>query len=163
MDKINEYFESKKQKLQNLENAMCLIVSKSEIMGDIEEVTVMLKNMKVLQNHCRQLVDHHQQINAPLIKAKMRQGQRQQLMMLNMLEALEERNAKVPVPPVQSVIDETSKENVKILQIPETPRMSVMSYYKSPMAKSMRPVQLQFTDFEASFTESEFLDIPKYV
>lgn len=139
-----------------------------------------IKELLVL---CKELLEKFQNENMKNCREIIEKSQKQQLIMLHVLEQIIDDD---------SVMVKTSEKLVKEFESPtyqdqrpisvlteisntmtpskftpfkpgEQPIMTYADYIKSPYAtKRMRPLALQFTDFERTITADEFNKIPGY-
>ena len=168
-------FEERLAKIEHLKNFIVIYGKKSEHMSELYEIHELKENIRALLEKCGKYVDNFQKHQKERYESLLKEAHEQQLLMLNVIEKLDEKQSSVN----KFQPAETNKENSLVqqnqntmkvastplrnaMQIPPTPVMHFAEYMKSPFtARRMRPVALQFIDFEKIITAEEFTSIPK--
>lgn len=177
---LHELFEKHLQKIDILNDFIVLYGKKEETVSDLRDIANECDEIKELLQSCKELLEKFRNENMTKCRAIIEKSQKQQLIMLHVLEQLIECNAeKSNENPDDecssslcqersiSVLTEISNTMTPSKFTPfkpgEQPVMTYADYIKSPYAtKRMRPLALQFTDFERTVTADEFSKIPGY-
>lgn len=181
---LHELFEKHLQKIDSLNDFIVLYGKKPEEILDLRDIANECEDIKELLLSCRELLKKFQDENMTKCRDIIGKSQHQQLIMLHVLEQVidcdadqtfghNDNECKSPYPsrhveqPV-SVLKEISNTMTPNKFTPfkpgEQPTMTYADYIKSPYAtKRMRPLALQFTDFERTISANEFAKLPGYV
>lgn len=183
MDLLKD-FELKLEKIEMLNNFICLYGKKEEIVKDLRAFSDEVNEIKVLLTACTELMAKFQVENRERFNKLMLRIQCQQTRMLDILERDAEHNCNGNEPiqsnllsvnnwPTNKCPSSVLKENNSVANTPnkfgmfkpgEQAVMTISDYMKSPYAtKRVRPVQLQFVDFERTITQDEFNQVPTYM
>lgn len=178
---LHELFEKHLQKIDILNNFIVLYGKKEETVSDLRDIANECEEIKELLRSCKELLEIFRNENMTMCRAIIEKSQQQQLIMLHILEQVIDGNEKKHVENAEnecaspsscqeqpiSVLTEISNTMTPSKFTPfkpgEQPVMTYADYIKSPYAtKRMRPLALQFTDFERNITADEFSKIPGY-
>lgn len=178
---LHELFEKHLQRIDILNDFIVLYGKKEETVADLRDISAECDEIKELLVSCKELLKSFQDENMAKCRELIEKSQKQQLLMLHVLEQVidsgEERptkfmnseNDSASSPTYQqrpiSVLTEISNTMTPSKFTPfkpgEQPIMTYADYIKSPYAmKRMRPLALQFTDFERAITSDEFNKVP---
>lgn len=175
---LHDLFEKHLQKIDILNDFIVLYGKKQETVSDIREIANECDEIKELLVSCNELLKKFQEENKKKCNDLIEKSQKQQLIMLQILDQLidddgkgkaSENTENICASPCQNrpvaVLAEISNTMTPSKFTPfkpgEQPVMTYADYIKSPYAtKRMRPLALQFTDFERSITADEFTKIP---
>lgn len=171
MDKIIETFEKMQLKAINLKEAMIVIPHKSNLIenfGELSENNAELVKLeaeikKRMQAHNDELKRQYDDTNKAIKRI-----QEKMLVLLQHLDEKEKQEQQDQRALQEIVIPGTPKlferaGAVQAFSEPNTPRMMISDYAKSPFAKKRTKIQLQFTDFEAEISNEDFSKIPSYM
>lgn len=177
---LHELFEKHLQKINILNDFIVLYGKKEETVSDLRDIAKECAEIKKLLHDIKILLEQFRVENETICRDVIEKSQKQQLMMLHVLEQVIECNEEKIVknrenectspsceePPI-SVLTEISNTMSPSKFTPfkpgEQPVMTYADYIKSPYAtKRMRPLALQFTDFEKTVTADEFAKVPGY-
>lgn len=180
---LHELFEKHLQRIGVLNDFIVLYGKKEETVADLRDISAECDEIKELLVSCKELLQSFRDENMGKCRELIEKSQKQQMIMLHVLEQLvdggEEQTTKfknrennsASSPSYQqrpiSVLTEISNTMTPSKFTPfkpgEQPIMTYADYVKSPYAlKRMRPLALQFTDFERTITADEFGRIPGY-
>lgn len=186
---LHNLFEQHLQRIDVLNDFIVLYGKKEETVTDLRDISKECDEIKELLVSCKELLDKFQNENMQKCREIIEKSQKQQLIMLHILEQViddndeekmsgnrENRDFKSPLSSScqrsdqrsNSVLTEISNTMTPSKFTPfkpgEQPIMTYADYIKSPYAtKRMRPLALQFTDFERTITSDEFNKVPGYV
>lgn len=177
---LNKLFELRVQKLETLNNFIALYSHKKELVGDLQHLAETRNEIKELLISCTEILNEFQNNNRQACADLLGQMQKQQISMLNALENVmnldaesrsivslsvdpntkQERSNDASQATVLKEISNTSFTPSK-LKPGELARMSFNDYIKSPFtSKRMKPIALQFCDFERTISAEEFSTVP---
>lgn len=181
---LQKDFESKLEKIEMLNNFISLYGKKDEIVPDLRTLSDEVNEIKNLLTLCTELISKFQAENRERFNKLMLKIQSQQIQMLDILERDAEHNCTENAPTSSDLLNANNwptnkcpssvlKENNSAANTPnkfgmfkpgEQAVMTISDYMKSPYAtKRVRPVQLQFVDFERTITHDEFNQVPTYM
>lgn len=178
---LHELFQQRLQKIELLNDFVVLYGRKEETLTDLQAISSEVDEIGSLLKSCADILNKFQHENRQKCQQLIEKSQQQQLRMLDVLEKVIDLDAKkdsqaasnvLPMPNSevksvrQLVLSEIGNTPTPIKFVPfksgEQPVMTLADYMKSPYAtKRMRPLALQFTDFEKTITADEFAKIPK--
>lgn len=177
-------FEKRLAQIDTLNDFIVLYGKKEEIIPDLRDINNETECIQELLVSCKEMLSKFQAENMKKCRELIEKSQQQQLLMLDVLdreiECGESTQIKLnienecspcakeePSRPV-SVLNEISNTTTPSKFTPfkpgEQPVMAYADYVKSPYAtKRMRPLALQFTDFERTISAEEFAKVPGYI
>lgn len=177
-------FEKRLAQIDTLNDFIVLYGKKEEIIPDLRDINNETECIQELLVSCKEMLSKFQAENMKKCRELIEKSQQQQLLMLDVLdreiECDESTQIKLnienecspcakeePSRPV-SVLNEISNTTTPSKFTPfkpgEQPVMAYADYVKSPYAtKRMRPLALQFTDFERTISAEEFAKVPGYI
>lgn len=183
MDLQND-FESKLEKIEMLNNFISLYGKKEEIVPHLRTLSDEVNEIKMLLASCTELMAKFQVENQERFNKLMLKIQTIQTQMLDILECDADNNCIGNAPTQSDLLNANNwptnkcpssalKENVSATNTPnkfvmfkpgEQAVMTISEYMKSPYTtKRVRPIQLQFADFERIITQDEFNQVPTYM
>lgn len=178
---LQKLFEERLRKIEYLNDFIVLYGKKEETIPDLRDISNETENVKELLLSCKELLKKFQDENHKKCRELIGKSQEQQLLMLDVLDIVMEKdvtNAQAATEGVSSpcrtaeqsrpvsVLTEISNNTTTPCKFTpfkpgEQPVMTYADYTKSPYAtKRMRPLALQFTDFERTITSEEFAKVP---
>lgn len=180
-----QLFEERLKKIELLNDFIVLYGKKVETIPDIRDISNEIEQIKELLQSCHELLKEFQEQNRRKCQELIEKAQHQQLNMLHILEIVtneadttmptktlhrcqttENKESPCQVATVPNVLAEISNTTAAVKITPfklgEQPVMNYADYVKSPYAtkRRMRPLALQFTDFERTIGADEFNKIP---
>lgn len=178
---LYQLFEKRLQKIDKLNDFIVLYGKKEESITSLREISSEIDEIKDLLTSCKELLAKFQTENSEKCKQLIAKAQEQQLIMLEVLDKVLDSQAAIPerpktLPTPVKLAEKYQPANV-LTEISNTPTprkfgafkageqslMSIADYTKSPYTtKRMRPLALQFIDFEKTITVDEFAKIPGY-
>lgn len=180
---LSTLFEKRLRKIESLSDFIILYGKKVDSIVDLREISNEIDEIKELLQSCSELLNKFQTENKEKCKRLIETAQTQQLIMLDVLEQVMDSglatqpqpSQKMPTPaksdgnnrPV-NVLNEISNITITPCKFGsfkpgEQPLVSFADYVKSPYTtKRMRPLALQFIDFEKTISNEEFTKIPGY-
>lgn len=184
---LYQLFEKRLEKIDKLNDFIVLYGKKDEIIPNLREINNEMEDIKELFVSLKDSLKQFQDENNRKCRELIEKMQQQQLIMLDVLDkviandvTISQSNRENECSPCQSNIRPVQEQPVhrpvlnEISNIAtpskftpfkpgEQPVMNYADYVKSPYAKKrMRPLVLQFTDFERTITSDEFAKIPGY-
>lgn len=179
---LQQLFEKRLQKIDHLNDFIVLYGKKDEILPDLREISNETEHFKDLLTSCKDLLTKFQNENNQKCRELIESAREHQILMLDILDQVTDsdfdrahqpsENSASPCQREEShrpitVLSEISNTPTPCKFGPfkhgEQPIMTLADYIKSPYAtKRMRPLALQFTDFEKSIGADEFARIPRY-
>lgn len=177
---LEKDFELKLKRIEFLNDFIVLYNKKRDSVNDLNVIANEVNEIKSLLESCSKLLTEFQMDNRNRYDKLIEKMHEQQLLMLEMLEMDLNENPKqnelkpnltndkhtseIKCP--SSVLKEINNfatpnkfGSVKSNDLPSV--MSISDYTKSPFAtKRLRPIQLQFSDFERTISSDEFLKVP---
>lgn len=180
---LHELFEKHLQRIDVLNDFIVLYGKKEETVAELRDISTECDEIKELLVSCTELLKSFQNENMRKCRELIEKSQKQQLVMLHVLEQVidgnEERTTKFknqendsalspcdrqrPMSVLTEISNTMTPSKFTPFKPGEQPIMTYADYIKSPYAmKRMRPLALQFTDFERTITADEFGKIPGY-
>lgn len=157
MNNLKEYFNAQFEQISTLDNAIVLLHNKSKTLPELKNLQFDLQEVKIIVNDVK-LISHEIPSIKSEYKALMRKLRKQQLILLNLIQKAEY------TPPLQY----HQENNQNFSNVPDSvqrsvQKMSVSDFQNSPFVNNIKPVSLNFLDFEIQLTQEEFNMIPKYM
>lgn len=179
---LQDLFEKHLQKIDVLNDFIVLYGKKTETVSDLREIANECDEIKELMRSCKDLLNKFQTENLAKCRAIVEKSQQQQLIMLDILDQVVDRNEPKmfenttendgcaspmcqnrPITVLSEISNTMTPSKFTPFKPGDQPVMTYADYIKSPYAtKRMRPLALQFTDFERTITADEFAKIPGY-
>lgn len=176
---LQTLFEKRLQKIDSLNDFVVLYGKKEELIPDLREISTEINELKDLLQLCKELLIKFQKENHEKCKQLIEKSQEQQTILLNILDEILDSEPVKAVQlsqnmPTPAKADEKSRLVNVLNEISNTPTpckfgtfkageqsMTFADYIKSPYTtKRMRPLALQFTDFEKTISVDEFAKVP---
>lgn len=170
---LQTLFEKRLQKIESLNDFIILYGKKEECITELRGISDEIDEIKDLLQSCKELLNQFQTENREKCKQLIEMAQEQQILMLQVLDnVLESKKSLTPAKiqekcrPV-NVLSEISNTptpcKFELLKPGENSIMTFADYVKSPYTtKRMRPLALQFIDFEKTISTEEFAKVPGY-
>lgn len=174
---LQTLFEKRLQKIESLNDFIVLYGKKEECITDLREISDEIDEIKDLLKSCKELLNQFQTENREKCKQLIEMSQEQQILMLQVLDKVLESDtqpSKKSLTPAKilekcrpNVLSEISNtptpRKFEPLKSGENSIMTFADYVKSPYTtKRMRPLALQFIDFEKTISTEEFAKVPGY-
>lgn len=168
-------FKKQLNQIEKLDNFCSLYGNKEQILTDLCDILSQTKDIRVLLQTCGKILKEIQVENYKKLKTMIEYSRKQQTMFLDILENFhcltELRDCSDFIPNSKehencSVLKEISNSpksrKLQLFKSAEHPILtSLANYIKSPYAtRRMRPLSLQFIDFEKQICMEEFMQIP---
>lgn len=182
---LEKDFELKLEKIEMLNNFISLYGMKEKIVPELRILSDEVNEIKMLLTSCTELMIKFQVKNRERFNKLLLRIQCQQTRMLDILECDAEHNSIVNASTQSDLLNGNNwptnngpsfvaKENNNsaantpnkfgMFKSGEQALMTISDYTKSPYAqKRIRPVQLQFIDFERTITLDEFNQLSTYM
>lgn len=164
---LKNLFEARLDCISNLNDFIVLYGRKEDISSNLLEIITETKQVKFLLASCVEYINKFQIENSEKCKILIRKLQVQQCLTLQIFEKVSERDLPKVNQQIENMIlmpkdiENTPTPNKLLRKLGDQPIMTLADYVKSPYAtKRMRPVALQFTDFERNISVEEFLQVP---
>lgn len=177
-------FEKRLKQIDTLNDFIVLYGKKEEIIPDLRDINNETEYIQELLVSCKELLSKFHDENIKKCRELIEKSQQQQLLMLDILDTVVERNepqiksnienecspcpkeeSSRPISVLNEISNTTTTTPSKFTPFKpgEQPVMAYADYVKSPYAtKRMRPLALQFSDFERTISAEEFAKIPGY-
>lgn len=160
MEKLEELFNQRLEKIQQLDEFLEIYAIKQEnlpkiikLNENIEKFGEKIEEAKFQTDRMIELQRRYQSV--------MNKARRQEISMLNMIEKLDSIVIKMPEK-VKNILTPSGDENCTPSQTGTLQRaMSIQEYQKSPFVKKIKPISLNFLDFEATISADDFQRVPK--
>lgn len=159
MEAALKVFEQLNRKAEAIQEAMIIIPKKAEFAKEFGELSEKDKEVKSLEANIQRSVSDHNEMLKKEYDTTVEFIKRVQLKMMILLQELEGKGKSVKKPYFLSPVDE---EFIASAEQSGT-KLSVAQFSISPLSKKRFKVRLQFTDFEADITETDFASIPSYM
>lgn len=175
---LQTLFEKRLQKIESLNDFIVLYGKKEECITDLREISDEIDEIKDLLQSCKELLNQFQTENREKCKQLIEMSQEQQILMLQVLDKVLESDtqpskksltpAKIqekcrPVNVLSEISNTPTPRKFEPLKSGENSIMTFADYVKSPYTtKRMRPLALQFIDFEKTISTEEFAKVPGY-
>lgn len=159
MEKLEELFNKRLEKIQQLDEFLEIYAIKQESLPKIIKLNENVENLSEKIEEAKFQLDKMIELQKryQIVTNKAR---RQEVSMLNMIEKLENSEIKITGP--SKNILTPKNENFTPTGTGTLQRsMSVQDYQKSPFVKKIKPISLNFLDFEATISQAEFENVPK--
>lgn len=180
---LKRLFTQRVQKIDMLNDFITLYCAKEESIQDLQQLTHDTQEIKEMLSEAVDILQEFTLKNRQAYKSLMDQMQRQQLILLDLLEKQMDMTpiqTQAPAHPFakpqataaaanddsgvnESVLKEISNTNMtpNRFRLNEPARMTLVDYSKSPFTnKRIKPVALHFYDFERNITADEFVSVP---
>lgn len=156
-------FQHQLNQINKLDNFIVFYGRKEEIVADLREIFGETEKLKDLLLSCMEFLKIFRTENNHKCKNLIAITQHQQFTMLNLLEKV--MNAGNNNPTALTEITNTPPTcKLPPFKSGEQSIMTLAEYMKSPYAtKRMRPLSLQFIDFERTINIDDFSRIPGYI
>lgn len=160
MEKLEELFNQRLEKIQQLDEFLEIYAIKQENLPKIiklnENIEKFAEKIEEAQFQRDRMIELQRRYQNAMNKAR-----RQEITMLNMIEKLDSIEIKMPVMK-NNVLTPSGVENCTPSQTGTHQRsMSIQEYQKSPFVKKIKPISLNFLDFEATISLNDFQKVPK--
>lgn len=166
---LRNLFEVRLERIANLEDFIVLYGKKEDILSNLREMIAEIKKTKHVLSSCVEVLNKFHSDNSEKCKKLIHRLKVQQMLTLQILEKMSDQNCSGENQRSQKTIlmskdvENTPTPNKIQRKLGEQPVMTLADYAKSPYtSKRMRPVALQFTDFERNITMEEFLQVPGF-
>lgn len=164
---LQNLFEARLERIANLDDFIVLYGKKEDIFPNLQEIITEVEANKYLLSSCLEIINKFRIHNFEKCKKLIYKLKIQQILTLQILEKISNLNCIQENQRSQNMIltsqdvQNTPTPNKIHRKLREQPIMTLADYVKSPFTtKRMRPVALQFTDFEKNISMEEFLQVP---
>lgn len=181
---LHVLFERYLQKIDILNDFIVLYGKKEETVSDLRYIANEHQEIKTMLLSCMELLKKFQDENLAKCRDIIEKSREQQLIMLHVLEQIIDSNVEKttenterggerehgcvspnedrPISVLTEISNTMTPSKFTLFKPGET--ISLADYIKSPhTTKRMRPLALQFTDFERTISADEFGKVPGYV
>jgi hypothetical protein len=165
---IVEKLASYQAKIEKLNAFIDIQTNKVALVKELVDCKENSDAAKEAIQEARELISNFHNCIVPEYVQVLKQCQRNQLLMLHLMEKLEEMQPKpvnknlslIPGMATPKALQPSTKEN---LSMSGKMKMSLIEYQKSPFVMKKRQVPLELSDFEAHISREKFEKIPKYM
>lgn len=161
MEKLEELFNQRLEKIKQLDEFLEIYAIKQEnlpkiikLNENVEKFAEKIEEAKFQRDRMIELQKRYQNV--------MNKARRQEITMLNMIEKLDKCEIK-PQPGTTSknILTPSGIENCTPTNSGIQRSMTIEDYQKSPFVKKIKPISLNFLDFEATISSDDFQRVPK--
>lgn len=165
MEGIEALLDKQVQLIQRIEAFFVLQACKSDVVEDLNELNGKCKESSNVLHTAKQSLDKFRQELGPKYVDVMRKMQRNNLLVIHLLEKLEE-NAERQSNVLRELPPNALPNHLagfKLKTTASTEKMYLSEYQKSPFVAKIKPRCLSFLDFHFCIRQEDFDQIPKYM
>lgn len=163
MNNLEQHFNSQLEQIETLDNAIVLLHHKTKILPDLKALQIDLEEVNNIIRHVKK-TRHETSSLIMEYKMLLRKLRKQQLIMLNMIQKAENSQLNY------HEMTENNKNNLNVpgsiqrcQSVESGFKISLVDFQNSPFVSKIKPLSLNFLDFEVQLTQDEFNLIPKYM
>lgn len=166
MNNLEQHFNSQLKQIETLDNAIVLLHHKTKILPDLKALEIDLREVNNIVSDVKK-VKHETSSLKKEYKLLTRKLQKQQLIMLNMIQKADNCRQLH-----HHEMMENNKNHLNVLapgsrqrcpSVESGYKISLYDFQNSPFVSKIKPLSLNFLDFEKQLTQDEFNMIPKYM
>lgn len=159
MERLEELFDQRLEKIKQLDEFLEIYAIKQanlpkiiKLNENVEKFAEKIEEAKFQRDRMIELQKRYQNV--------MNKARRQDITMLNMIEKLDKSEIKIPGT-TKNILTPSGIENRTPSNSSIQRSMTIEDYQKSPFVKKIKPISLNFLDFEATISSDDFQKVPK--
>lgn len=161
MEYLEELYNQRIEKIKQLDEFLEIYAIKQDNLPKIinlnENIEKFAEKIEEAKFQRDRMIELQKRFTIVVNKAR-----KQEISMLNMIEKIENTGIKITDGNSKNMLTpRNNNENITPSLGTIQRSMSIQDYQKSPFVKKIKPISLNFLDFEATISEQEFQRVPK--